>query len=85
MTTYSLLPAITCVDAAPFVGMTCRCGCGQIATYLTLCPEIGQTEATFEACCGQARDYLSEACAEMELPFRSRTLGQQPANDRDLS
>ena len=71
---YSILPAITDQAAAPYIGKKCRCGCGQTATYLTLSADLGETEASFEACCEQARDYISECCAELRTPFRSRRI-----------
>lgn len=74
MSCYSELPAITDQDAAPYLDAKCRCGCGQPAKYLTLCQGIGESEATLEACCYSAYAYLSEACAEMDRPFRSRLL-----------
>lgn len=74
MSYYSELPAITDQDTAPYVGIKCRCGCNETAEYLTLCTGISEAEPSFEACCFNAYAYLSEACAEMGRPFRSRLL-----------
>jgi hypothetical protein len=45
--------------------VACRCGCKRQPDWIVLCPDYGNPIPTMEACCGSAKDYLTEACAEI--------------------
>ncbi len=72
-----MIGQITNDQVDKYTGFTCRCGCKQQAVWLTLCRGWGELEPTFEACCGSAMAYLSEACAEIGQPFAARRLPER--------
>lgn len=51
----------------------CRCGCGQMGTYIVEGIDL-DGRPYHEPACGPARDYLAEASAELGHDFTSRRL-----------
>jgi len=55
--------------AQPDGSYLCRCGCGGTAAWRVESEELDGSKFV-EYCCGPAREYLSSAAAEMELPYK---------------
>ncbi len=53
---------------------TCRCGCGQSATWLISGTDFGGDQYVDDPACQSAADYCEEAASELGLNFSRKKL-----------